>query len=104
LNGFSRAACCDSKCNKNKGVFYDFRLPWIVYQPAISVLEKIDLFMPRWGRRVGAGAAGAGQSQPTEGQGDQPQHQRPGATDYSVAGAGTTVGDAQNQPAVDHGD
>ena len=51
-----------------------------------------------------AGAAGSGQSQPTEGHGDQPQHQGPGATDYSVAAAGTTVGGGQNQPAVDRGD
>src|SRR6266540_3935222 len=51
-----------------------------------------------------AGTAGAGQSQPTEGHGDQPQHQGRGATDYSVAGAGTTFGDGQIQPAVDHGD
>src|SRR5262249_32498503 len=38
-------------------------------------------------------AAGAGQSQPTENHGDQPQHQGRGATDYSVAAAGTTLGD-----------
>jgi len=76
----------------------------VIYQPAISALEKTDLFMPRWGRDVGAGAAGAGQSQPTQGQGDHPQHQRPGATDYSVAAAGTTIGEGQNQPAVSHGD
>src|SRR6266545_5548575 len=50
------------------------------------------------------GAAGSGQSQPTEGHGDQPQHQGHGATDYSAAGAGTTFGDGQIQPAVDHGD
>ena len=55
-------------------------------------------------RTASGGAAGSGQSQPTEGHGDQPQHQGPGATDYSVAGAGTTVGDGQIQPAVDHGD
>ena len=51
-----------------------------------------------------AGAAGAGKSQPTEGSADQPQHQGPGATDYSVTRAGTTIGDGQNQPAVDYGD
>lgn len=48
--------------------------------------------------------ATAGQSQPAEDRGDQPQHQARGATDYSVAAAGTTVGDGQNQPAVDDGD
>ena len=47
---------------------------------------------------------GACPSQPAEDSGDQPQHQGRGATDYSVAGAGTTVGDGQNQPAVDDGD
>jgi hypothetical protein len=51
-----------------------------------------------------AGAAGSGQSQPTEGHGDQPQDQRPSASDHSVAGAGTTVGDSQYQPAIAHGD
>jgi hypothetical protein len=42
-----------------------------------------------------AGAARAGQSQPTEGHGDQPQHEGRGATDYSVASAGTTFGNGQ---------
>jgi hypothetical protein len=51
-----------------------------------------------------ARAAGWGQSQPTERQGDQPKHQGRGTTDYSIAGPGTTVGDRQNQPAVDHSD
>ena len=37
----------------------------------------------------------SGQSQPTEGRGDQPQHHGHSATDYSVAGAGTTFGDGQ---------
>jgi len=45
-----------------------------------------------------------GQSQPTEDQSDQAQDQGPGATDDSVAGARTTVGDGQNQPAIDRGD
>jgi len=48
--------------------------------------------------------AAARQSQPAEDRGDQPQHQARGATDNSVAAAGTTVGDGQNQPAVDDGD
>jgi len=48
--------------------------------------------------------AAARQSQPAEDRGDQPQHQARGATDYSVAAAGTTGGDGQNQPAVDDGD
>src|SRR5258706_5079093 len=51
-----------------------------------------------------ASAAGAGQSQPTEGHADQPQHQGRGTTDYSVAGAGTPFGDGQIQPAVGQGD
>jgi catechol 2,3-dioxygenase-like lactoylglutathione lyase family enzyme len=49
-------------------------------------------------------AAGAGQSQPADGQGNQPQHERRCPTDYSVAGAGTTVGDSQIQPAIDQRD
>ena len=51
-----------------------------------------------------AGATGSGQSQPTEGHGDQPQHQGHSGADYSVAGAGTTFSDGQIQPAVDHCD
>jgi len=51
-----------------------------------------------------AGAASAGQGEPTEWQGDNPQHHGPGATHYSVAGTGTTVGDGQDQPAVHNGD
>jgi len=49
-------------------------------------------------------AAGLGQSQPAKDHGDQPQHHRTGGTHDSVAGAGTTVGDCQKQPAVDHGE
>ncbi len=47
---------------------------------------------------------GSGQSQRTDGHSDQPEYQSPGATHYSVAGAGTTGGECQNQPTVDHGD
>src|SRR5262245_1765530 len=49
-------------------------------------------------------AAGASQSQSTENHADQAQHQGSGATDYSIAGAGTTCGEGQIQPAVDRGD
>ena len=46
---------------------------------------------------------GLGQSQRTEGDGDQPEYQAPSATDYSVARAGTSGGESHNQPTVDHG-
>jgi hypothetical protein len=46
----------------------------------------------------------AAHSQPAENHVDQPQHHGRGATDYSVATAGTTVGDGQNQPSVHDGD
>ncbi|SRR6266404_4343381 len=47
---------------------------------------------------------GSGQSQPTEANGDQPQHQGHGSTDYSVAGAGTTCRGGQIEAAVHHRD
>jgi hypothetical protein len=78
LNGFSslsrKAACCDSKYNKRSSVFHNLHLPRIVYQPAISALEKVDLFIPRWGRHAGTGAAGAGQNYPSDNHADHPQH------------------------------
>jgi hypothetical protein len=43
---------------------------------------------------------GSGQSEPTEGNGDQPQHQGDSATDYSVAGTEITFGAGQIQPAL----
>jgi hypothetical protein len=49
-------------------------------------------------------AEGSGKSQPSEGKSDQAQHQGAGATDYSIAAAGTTVGDGQNKAAIDRGD
>jgi len=51
-----------------------------------------------------AGAASAGQGEPTEWQGDQPQHHGPGATHYSIAGTGTTCGEDQIQSTVDQSD
>ena len=49
-------------------------------------------------------AACAGQSQPTEHSGDQPQHHGCRGTDYSIAGAGPAGGDGQIQRAVDQAD
>ena len=47
---------------------------------------------------------GSGQSQHTKGDVDQSEYQGPSATGYSVAVAGTTGGECQNQPTVDHRD
>ena len=46
---------------------------------------------------------GSGHCQRTDGHRDQPEYEGPGATDYSVAGAGTTGGECQHQPTVDCG-
>src|SRR6266511_2614277 len=51
-----------------------------------------------------AGTAGAGQSQPTEGHGDQPRHQAHDGPQCPVTGADTTGGSAQSQPTDDHAD
>lgn len=51
-----------------------------------------------------ARAAGAEQGQRANRQPDQTQHERRCPTDYSVARAGTTVGESQIHPAIDRGD
>jgi hypothetical protein len=49
-------------------------------------------------------SVGSRKSHPTERHGDQPQHQGSGATDDSITATRTSVGDGQDQPAVNRGD
>src|SRR5262249_39078504 len=71
--------CANVRSEKEFGVW-----PWRSYnvrecsghndQEALLENVEFDLFIPRCGRHAGAGAAGAGQSYPSDNHADQPQH------------------------------
>jgi hypothetical protein len=94
-DGSNQAANANADENKSNRSFIDF-IRFILFTNIHQ--RKFDLPGIMAGSPDQGDATGSGQSQPAEDRGHQPQHQRHGATDYSVAAAGTTVGDGQNKP------